>query len=461
MSKICSLFIKFNFEDFVSKYTDAHLYSGQFEAELMDEDEFFNLRVYYEPHIMLELVMARLIQIRDYVNFGRKITVVECSKDEHIITVDFTHARLLNLTSSSKNYRHNKKFFDIHIDRVRITRSSNDGLNLCEFYLNDSAYRPIRDIYGLLYPANVDKTQYTITKPRQYWIKALGIEFNINYDFATTDSRLSNVATITKKLRLYVRTNNKSSDEIFAIVDIICSALTFWTHEKIDYTSGRYFGNGTSVVDAKCLTPSPQSNYLDSFFTHGYHKDAIKFLKTVDYEQFQKYDGILITLIDRYNLTEQLTGESKFLTLYSILEQLKEKFTKGKSSREKFEFSVTNAELNKVLSEGLEPILKLVRKNDRLILQKQISNVRHDLKYKPMVHQFDHLLNENKVPKGEWRNKFESIVRFRNKVVHGTYNLSDEKKILEYNDALRYLIGFLLLKIVGVKSIKFINFHSF
>jgi hypothetical protein len=381
---------------------------------------------------------------------GNRVTVVDCKDNGRLQAVSFKDSISRSISSSSDRIE-GKSVLDIKLDSALLEFSplADEERLDSQFYLNEAGFRLVANQQFTLRLEGDNKYAVRTTKK---WKTALGLRYRLDFEFNPKESRYEKQVIIEKTPRILIRTDSHLPDKLYQTADVLCSALSFFAHDKVDYVMGRTISKEKVCEKVTLVEEAPSSKASLGWFANQYHISLSKYLSQVKFERFQEKNGLLGKLVDKFNLCYHLEGESQFLVLYNILEQFRANLT-TKQPKYKHTFSKSEDEVKALFKTQMEPIRKLIPKREREDFDLKVDNFAGKLIYQRMLDQFDEMLKENKLTDPDFREDFKKMLGMRNKMVHGSDKKLSDAKIKRYGSFLMRLVCTLLLRQAGIKGV--------
>lgn len=376
---------------------------------------------------------------------GPYINVVNVTQNDYnIIDIKFNNSRALNL-ALSRDMETDVKTTRIGLDTVEIIskrlEDKREGSNAI-YELSLSAYDLIDQYFTLKFDQKDKIWQSTSSLPPfELHNHNISLDFDLKYNYDETTRK----TTIEKRPRLIIEKDNFDIySEIDNLADRLCSYLSFYANQNIYYVSRTIEDLDHSFTKLYVNVPNSYIKPVMMGIRHlGYKDNARDYLLKINDNNLAIEYIDLKDIITRFNDSRLLTGNTKFLVLYNLLERIKTSLNKDKSNLE-FKFTLpSKGKTNKYIKDKLLSISEIVEEKDEF--EEQVRGHVNTIKYKSMINQFKATLFSY-LPNYNFE-QLKSIVNLRNEVFHGGC-VDDEKMIILSNRELSKIIRQLIMKIL-------------
>ena len=180
-------------------------------------------------------------------------------------------------------------------------------------------------------------------------------------------------------------------------------------------------------------------------------------------------------IVDRYNFALKTEGESRFMILYNVLEQIRNEYilngkidhekVAGKSKKviEEYKFKTSKTKTDKIIKDKLYELIEIIDDEHKQLFEAEISQKLKPIKVFSMINQFKSLFDHINISPEEFGLDFLKIKAMRDIIFHG--NPIAEKKIyLDEINKYKYLpkfVGLIILKYFGINDISKIEKYKY
>lgn len=409
------------------------------------------LKVFYDASNLLGDKISSWVHStsNSFSDLGKKIEVVKINKNNTLSEIDFSLSTLEKISNSTKFYEGNEKYFLLEFDAVRKVYNSphpkEEKLYVSEFYLNEGSRKLIENLYGYI---DHSHSWEAINRKNKFY-KFGNIRFKIDYHFYSKQNESTSI--IHKEPRLSIEHSNLIEEEIFQYANLIFSIMTLYRSEVVDFIFARvHTKNKTTTITKK------DYEIITLKFCHirrlGFRGDVIDLLRKVKPNAILSNASTYQKFTKRYALGSKMKGESKFMILYNLLEQIRNDCIDPTKLKQEYSFNHGKGKTDKLIRGILRSISSLVVPKEKEKFEKNVINHCRTIKYLPMQDQFDgffKLLNLNLQKRNLDFKKFKGV---RNQVFHGHPVDFNSQSSKDTNSELTVLVGIILLKIIGVNT---------
>jgi hypothetical protein len=361
-----------------------------------------------------------------------------------------------------------KVIWELSFDSIRYAfENTSQGNEKNEFFLNNNTSLIVARNYNhnpIKLPWQDDwKYQPTHKNPQGF---AFGmIRYKLDFEIKLIEEKTFLKDIIVKMPRIIVEQANISAVEIRKHVNMICKLSSFYCHEKIDYNFSRIFAEGKLYIEIKNelknTTPAE-----DGIFWVAFRRNPDNLILNVNCETTLNNEEFIYNIIDKFNNAMNADGETRFMLLYNILEQIRT--ASGINVKSKYSFNVKDKNEEKELIN--EPIRQLLNdisdkikddgNNEPKFFKDSINGKISQLKYKTMPNQFVEFFKIFNLDQAKYRLDFNKLFDIRNTFFHGNALDQDQKiELMKVNDfeCLPKFVGHAFLKYLGIDDLEKIN----
>jgi hypothetical protein len=449
-----------NLEDF--NVLSEESLSGEYNGELVIK----NTNV--KPTIVLKIIYPReedlfrtLYQwmINNDYKILKHIQIIEINKPSSLVDLIFGDEKILSWKiSDSKVYGNSYSQIEFTIPSViKKYRSKENEDVIC--YLNDKAYRLIDPNYryNLNFPAENESFNWTPSNLITDFISIHDFKFIPEFRFKHSDNQKFEIV-ITKNPRFKIAYSEQGYLEIRKRIRLICSLYSFYSQSVIDYDILRITTKDFLYVEVKSID---QDNSVHPYgiFSTDLNMNPVNLLGILNWQILIENSSTINKIIKQYILSYKMSGESRFMLLFSVLEQVR-KLTIANSvkrKREEYKFITKNAKAkNSIIKDGLELIKQKIAPEHQNIFENNYNNMIGAIKYINMSNKFDDFFKIQDINPKDFGIDFNKLIRMRNLIFHGEILSSNEDVIFieKINKGTKFpkFVGLSLLKYMGLKE---------
>ena len=255
----------------------------------------------------------------------------------------------------------------------------------------------------------------------------------------------------------FVINHNKvtSLDEIKKHVNFVCSIYSLYLNYKIDDYFARYILKNKVVIEIKkaetlgevIKTPREYFTFRANPINVFYNLNNRKAIENMDF---------LNRIIPKYILSMTLNNESRFMILFTILDEIKEQLIKSKKTRKQhskhtntFDFKINiNPKVTALIKE-LTSYLNHPEQSEEFL--QNTSAVIKNLKLKRLKNQYAIVEKALHLKFDELEVSVDRIVTIRNDIFHGK-EIDDktQKQLTKINQNFSRLINISIYRLLGI-----------
>jgi len=425
---------------------------------VIDGLKSINLKIYHPDKDYLGDKLARWMGDQEgYLALTKSIEVVSINEQEDVSIIDFSESRDTTFSLSTAHYENGQRYFLVGLDSVRLVFKprERETLPVSEFYLNAAAKKIIEEMYA--YHGFTPFHGEDVWKAHHYhgeYQNFGNVQYRLDYHFYSRQSPATDTYVIHKEPRLLIQHENLPESDVLHHANLICALLSFYAQERISFDFARiHLPEHTVTITRRAEEVIPRKGmrlwHLD------FHGKIFDLLRSVDYQAISPKSDFVIRLIDKYNLCYLVSGETEFLILFNILEQLRSDSGGKEKERDKYRFIPPEKEVDEAIQARIREIAPMVDESERALFLEQAPRQYLNLKRKPMHDQFERLFQHYQVNWSGAKVSFKDIKKLRDDIVHGGLLAGKHKKIEDANEVMRVLCGKLILQMVGIPDIRF------
>lgn len=464
--------IKINIPDIDYYYPYKAHSKLEYETELITENEFkdFTLKVYFESQEYLDEKVSMWDSQNDE-NLLSKIEILKIYSPDNLLSIELKNYRITKI-QSSRYYDDNLSSFLITLNGIKkVFRNSEKQSS--EFYLNTQANKLVELNYS--YNANFSREnkpfRWIPTHKRNEFLKFNKVNYKLEYNFYHSNNNESTVQ-ITKEPKITIKYQGLCESDIKKHVQILCALYSFYTQESIDFSYSKIYLNDKVIIEFRKVDNAIVKN-IHGMFIWDFHQNPENLICNVNSNKLFNNDNFVIKIVERYIYSLKTTGETKFMVLYNIIEQIRNKYIldsviekekAGESPNlnkvvEEYEFNLSKTATTKKIKEIIGQITELV-------VDKQKDLFKNDVKYKitpikviSLINQFKSLFDYLEINPKEFELDFLEIKSLRDSIFHGRPINEREAELEELNNykKLPRFTGIIILKYFGINKLSEID----
>ena len=351
----------------------------------------------------------------------------------------------------------------LKLDRIgySFVDTNEDKLN-SEFFINSNFSSQISKNYKhnpVTFPWTKEEFSFKPEHKYSDGFKCGTITYKPEFDFSLKENS-SEKTLIYKRPKITVTSEEADWKEIKLTVDIICKLYSFYCHDIVSYNHAVIYSKGIRRIEISEIIKTNKESE-NGIFGFDVRQNPDNIVLNVDYIKLFKNIELISNLISKYNIAINSDGESRFMLLYNVLEQLRSHA--GIKYREKFEFK-DSKKVNHLIRNCLNEVANMIKDDDGNEVENFKSTIEDKLsqfKFKSMSNQFEtYFVKENLSP-GSYNLDFKRLVKLRNDFFHG--GLLDENAVKELNDVNNYkhfprFVGTALMRFMGITDLTKMKF---
>ncbi|MDF2455408.1 MAG: hypothetical protein K0R51_1401 [Cytophagaceae bacterium] len=428
----------------------------QYQAELIIENENeVSVRIFYDELEYLATKVGHWItnNLEDVLS---QIEILDIIQPNNLLSIDFSLYEMIGLLDDGSLYEDGNRFFVIKtngVKKIYLDYQKEESY----FYLNEQAFGLIEKVYK--YHVNLPWIKSYKWEPENCndnYFRFGGIDFRPEHNFYNSTNNREREIVIRKEPRISILHSNLSEDEVVKHVKLICILYSFYSQQNVEYFYTIVFADSKKYVDIKS-NRGYIVNDTDGVLSMELKQDPLELIMNVDVTHLLNKLEFVDNIVKRFNHAMEILGESKFMILYNILEQIRNScIEEGQNNDYKYSFIKKNDETNLVIKSALESIKGIVAENQKLEFDKDIAGKIKTIKLRTMRRQFDVFFEHLGVYPNQMELDFIRIQKLRNSVFHGS--ISDEEKILlkklnEHKNFPRF-VAIVILRYFGYNNIE-------
>ncbi|MCK5441843.1 MAG: hypothetical protein KAJ23_08135, partial [Maribacter sp.] len=295
------------------------------------------------------------------------------------------------------------------------------------------------------------------------------IAFKPEHMFSNSTNNHLEKISIQKEPKLSIEYNDLKESEIKKHIELICTLYSFYSLENIDYSLSRIYTKDQLHIEIKDVS---NNNVRDShgIFRWDFFQNPLNLLTNVGTKPLLENLTFYKEIVDRFIYSQKTSGESRFMILYSILEQIRNKFILDKKIEtekagdkpnlkkvtEEYNFNLSKTQTDKFIKHTLENIIEIISEEDKELFKNEIKYKLTPIKVVSMINQFKSLFDYIQIEPEEFDLDFLELKSLRDSIFHGrpiSGNLEKLNKINLYKCLPRF-VGTVILKYSGIDDLK-------
>ncbi len=442
---------------------------GVFIGELIINDGTdLTLRVYFGNNKAPRGIMS-FVGNHEYTLLSR-FTVTKIHNPDHLLEIDFADYNYIGMQSNTAFFDPvlNLRYFTIKLGGVRLKFKSR-GEPDSKIYLNDTATKLAELYYD--YSSNYPWAEKFVWEPsnRLVCMQFGNIQFLLEHNFYQDGKKSAKDVVIKKEPRIRFKQSDLSYEEIVKHRDLLCALFSFYTNKRIDWTVSRIVSGDYLYVERRKISSEPV-DIIHGLFIWDFIQNPMNLVLNVSGEKLLGKVLTIVSLIERFNYSLHAPDETKFMILYSVLEQVRNEYILDglieqdkagnppdlKKVKEEFVFNVSNAEANSAIRSALETLIPKIDAAEQDKFKAELSGKISFIKMNTMTDQFESLFMHLGIDPGKFDLDFKTLKQLRDHIFHG--KLLDPEKISYLKKATWYsslpkLTGVVMLKYFGIADL--------
>ena len=464
--------LKINIDNLDSFYPNQEKCSQIYQTELIIDDKNNNeiqLKIFFDDKEYLGEKIMQWNHFND-LNLIDYFQAIEIISPENLLEIDFLNYRCKGMENSTGFYEFNLKYFTIKLTGIKKS-FSNTEKSASTIYLNQQSFGLIELNYNYNQHFSWSKEEYN-WKPKnkiKEYINFGNISFKPEHNFFNSTKNHLEKISIQKAPKLTIQYNDLNESEIKKHIELICTLYSFYSIENIDYSLSRIYTKDKLHIEIRDVSNNISKDY-HGIFRWEFYQNPLNLFINVDSTQLLENSDFYKKIVERYIYSQKTSGESKFMILYSILEQIRNKYILDKKIEkekagetpnlkkvtEEYSFNLSKTQTDKFIKKTLENITEIVSEKDKELFKKEIKYKLTPIKVVSMINQFQSLFEYIKIEPKEFDLDFLELKSLRDSIFHGrpiSENLENLNKINLYK-CLPKFVGTVILKYSGIENIK-------
>ena len=401
-----------------------------------------------------------------------KFQVTEIISPKRLKHIDFGDYYHKGMHSSSDFSEFDKQYFTIKPEGIRLVYEAPEQAD-SEIYLNQTAFKLVE--LGYRYQPNLawknEEFRFEPINNIKEFIKFNDINFIPEHNFFVSNKSADKQVSIEKEPRLRINHDGVTEARIKEHLNLLCGLYSFYANKKIDWKHSRIYAEGKLFVEIK-ETTHEDAPIIHGIFIWDFVQNPLNLIRNVNAQTLIENYAFVSRLIERFNYALKTNDETKFMILYSILEQLRNQYIltgqiekekagnppKLKKVKEEYKFVDKPEKTDDFIKETLKQIIAIVDDSDKTLFEQEIQFKVSGIKLMSMTNQFDSYFKFTGVDPKEFDLDFKELKSMRDDIFHGRpIRNKDFLNKVNWYEHLPRLTGELLIKFFGIDDLKTIQ----
>jgi hypothetical protein len=428
----------------------------EYEAELIIENiDRVHIKIFFDANEELAEKFCRWAHEFEG-NYLKKIDVLGILSPDNLVGIDLTK-------SSPNGYEYGSfeengvSYFILFVNNVEI-QYKRDSKRDSMFYLNDAALNLIELNYHHSTTSFFEDKEFELKPQNRRGQKFhFGkIKFTPEHNFYVEGEDKGERIVIRKEPRFRVEFGEIDKNEVKEHVKLLCVLYSFYSHREIEVNTYKMY-NGESYYFGINKVSRLYNEGFHGAFLWDFDQEPLNLILNVNVGKCLDSLDLVTKLVDRYNQALLTNDETKFILLYSVLEQLRSQCAQGETDKESsnYKFLVNKKRLNQKLKEVLGEVKNLIIDEQKDHFESHLESKIPLLKLKTMKNQFQSYFISEGLDFEKYEVDFNEIITLRNILFHGN-SLEGKVNRLNYiNHYKRFprFVGVALMKFLGISDV--------
>lgn len=428
-------------------------------AHLYEKKDGIELRLYYDYNTYFGEVLSRWVSSIDLKKFGSFLNVelVKNERNQDILKIDLSEARLIHLTTSTDYYENSLKYVVIALDSVKIYSSPDKNHPFTgELYLDDSGFKVVKSFYKTLRTStpfkNNGKFEINRSSHQTTFYKLLKCSFRPDFNLYSQDKQDERIASIIKEPRIFFKLRkNVSEDEALYYAELVRMVVSFYHHQKIDFIVFKIYLKDFKLRIVKFNEKKQPVDFNGGLIAFGFGHGLHEFLeKNWQADTISNYN-LLSKAIELFNQSFHVDSYSSFLIRFNIMEVC----NKQSIDNDKFTLILDKEVAQEKRDEALAIMLEMIHPNEHEIFKKRWKDIQQNLMEKPMKNQTIIFLESQNLDPNSFAITMSQLFRLRNNIIHGSIDKVNDEQLRKANILMYRVCGILILNLMGITDWKF------
>lgn len=445
--------------------------AGMYDVELIVDranNNEIELKVFYDPKEDLGYKLASWEGYHEPDSLLSHFEVLETLEPDSLLNIAFSKYRIKGMTNSTNFYEFDLQYVVLRLTGIKKVYASPEP-NICEVYLNLQSFHLIDLNYR--YKPSFPWDEEYVWKPKNQISSHLPfgqIWFKPEHRMSNSKSEGKEEVTIKKEPRLSIKHENISEGEVHKHLSLLCTLYSFYSLENIDWKLARVFAESKLFIEIKDVK---NGRIKDShgLFRWDFFQDPMNLILNVDITFLLKNLPFFEKIVDRFIYSFNTGGESRFMILYSILEQIRNQYILErrievekagenpnlKKVVEEYSFTLSKTKTDTFIKEKIQEIATIVSHEDK---ERFINEAKYKImpvKVISMINQFKSFFDYIEIDPEEYALNFNEIKSLRDSIFHGRpveENLELLTHVNKYSHLPRF-VGIVILKYAGIHDL--------
>jgi hypothetical protein len=438
---------------------------------IFETNSEFIIKIYFDDSTELDQRVMGWDPKYSY-NLLSKFKVTKVISPEYLLHIDFCDYSYNLIRSRFANKESEQNYLTIKSRGIKLIYKANEQL-ASEIYLNETAFSLIELNYKYDQDFNWNDSPFKwqpVNNVKDY-IHFNDIEFVPENNTFIINKSSDKIVNLEKEPRLRIKHVGLTEFQVKEHVIALCDLYSFYTNKKIDWQFSRIYAEGKLFVEIKDVS-SEDNKYAHGLFIWEFVQNPLNLIRNVDSKHLINNRELVSRFVERFNYALKTSDETKFMILYSLLEQLRNQYIitgkidremagnppNPKKVKEEYKFIYGVDKTNSFIKEALEKISQIVDENDRNLFISEVGLKVSAIKLLSMANQFESYFSYLKMDPKEYGLNFSELKSLRDKIFHGRgIDEVDYLKKVNWGDHLPKFTGVLLLKFFGIDDLKEVN----
>lgn len=391
----------------------------------IDDAGEFIIQILYEPHIRLyDIIRMFLDQNFDILN------IIKPTYEYQDTIIDLSNSELLEVEDDNGHWENGYRFIILKIDKGRIVFTRNLLIPSSKFSLSRNCLPILDSLYTISGFSHENPHSFTADDSNLRPISFGPYQFQMNLDFQLFQGEEFNELIASRWPEVHISENGSEfiSDEegLLKFVDVLILLISFLYGDIISYNYAQINKESgfTDIVISSSEKSKSQSGLNPKYEID--FEEIKSFFDNCNYDFISGNFEFIRKVIQRYIFTKDLEGESKFMVLYNILEQIRNFYITLSDDQgssfivgEEYSFTVSKTQTEKRIKEKIKEVGDIVDQSERDEFKKNANKKVSFIKKKLMMNQFVQFFNYLNLDLSEFDLDFQELLKIRNTIFHG------------------------------------------
>ena len=388
------------------------------------------LKIYYKEREFLGEKLMRW-HFKNDTELLDKFKVTQITSPNDLIGVDFSGYKVKQFRNQSSFNEGGYHYTLIKISGVKRIFKNDDKDN-SEFYLNNRSFKLIE--------LNYKYDEFDLEKPFKWepinqvksFIQFNKVKFKPEYIFFRSNDNEETEISIKKEPKFSVLFPNLSESEITSHVRLLCTLYSFYSKQTIEYVFSKVYTQTEMYIDVRDINDDRVES-VHGFFWNEFRRNPINLILNVNTPYLLMNLEFVESIVYRFNEAIKSQGETKFMVLYNILEQIRNKYIlDGETDQEKagekpilrkvaetYRFTLSKGKTDAFIKDNLKNITDIIADEQKALFRREIPYKLTPIKVVSMVNQFQSLFDYIKIDPKNFDLDFKELKKLRDSIFHG------------------------------------------